>query len=221
MNKLLLGALVAMSLGVVSGGAIVMAGLINVGADAPHSQLVHEVLTVTRERSIANRSAGIKIPENFADLERVRRGAGNYAAMCVNCHLSPGASDSEIRRGLYPTPPNLSEKSVSLQQRDAVRDFWIIKHGIKASGMPAWSKGGMDDDSIWDIAAFLQMIPSLSPSSYEKLVATSDGHSHGGLVNHGHGDQHIHKKLATPEKPTVMPQRSHNPSDHDHGKHVH
>lgn len=223
MNKLLLGALIATSLGAVTAGVVVMAGLIDVGADAPHSPLVHAALTVARERSIVNRTADIKIPENFADLERAQRGAGNYAAMCVNCHLSPGTSDSEIRRGLYPTPPNLSEKSVSLQQRDAVRDFWIIKHGIKASGMPAWSKGGMDDDSIWDLVAFLQRMPSLTPSSYEQLVAVSDGHSHGGLDNHGNGlgDQHFHKELATPEKLAVKPPRSHSHSDHDHGKHDH
>lgn len=223
MNKLLLGALLATTLGAVTGSVVVMTGLIDVGADAPHSPLVHAALAVARERSIANRLADIKIPENFADPERTRRGAGNYAAMCVNCHLSPGASDSEIRRGLYPTPPNLSEKPVSLQQRDAVRDFWIIKHGIKASGMPAWSKGGMDDDSIWDLAAFLQKMPSLTPSSYEQLVAESDGHSHGGLDNHdhGHGDQHISKEIATPEKPAVKPHRSHSHSNHDHGKHPH
>lgn len=223
MNKLFLGALVATSLGVVTVGVIIMTGVIDAGADTPHSSLVYEALTVARERSIAKRTAGINIPENFADPERIRRGAGNYAAMCVNCHLSPGASDSEIRRGLYPTPPNLSEKPVSLQQRDAVRDFWIIKHGIKASGMPAWSKGGMDDESIWDIAAFLQKMPSLTPSSYAQLVAASDGHSHDGLDNHGagHGDQHIPKELVTPEKPTKKPQRPHNHSDHDHGKHDH
>lgn len=223
MNKLLLGALLATSLGAVTGSMVVMAGLIDVGADTPHSPLVYEALAVARERSIANRTADIKIPENFADPQRTRRGAGNYAAMCVNCHLSPGIADSEIRRGLYPTPPNLSETPVSLQQRDAVRDFWIIKHGIKASGMPAWSKGGMEDDSIWDLAAFLQKMPSLTPSSYEQLVAASDGHSHGGLDNHGrgHGDQHNQKELATPDKPTVKPQRSHSHSDHDHGKHGH
>lgn len=223
MNKIFWGALGATTLCAVTVGVIIMAGVIDAGADTPHSSLVYEALTVARERSIAKRTAGINIPENFADPERIRRGAGNYAAMCVNCHLSPGASDSEIRRGMYPTPPNLSEKPVSLQQRDAVRDFWIIKHGIKASGMPAWSKGGMKDDSIWDLAAFLSKMPSLTPSSYEQLVAVSDGHSHGGLDNHdrGDGDQHIHKELAAPERSTVKPQGSYSHSDHDHGKHTH
>lgn len=223
MNKFFLGVLGATTLFAVTVGVIVMAGVIDVGADTPHSSLAYEALTVARERSIAKRTAGINIPKNFADPERVRRGAGNYAAMCVNCHLSPGTPDSEIRRGLYPMPPNLSEKPVSLRPRDAARDFWIIKHGIKASGMPAWSKGGMEDDSIWDLAAFLQKMPSLTLPSYEQLVAVSDGHSHSGLDNHsrGHGDQPINKELATPERPAVKPQRSLSHSGYDQGKHAH
>ncbi len=33
---------------------------------------------------------------------------GNYDAMCAQCHLGPGLGDSEIHKGLYPAPPNLS-----------------------------------------------------------------------------------------------------------------
>ena len=41
-------------------------------------------------------------------------------------------ADSEIRKGLYPTPPNLSAKTeVPFTSRNAARDFWIIKNGIK------------------------------------------------------------------------------------------
>jgi hypothetical protein len=79
----------------------------------PHSSFTYQALTFARERAIASRTGDIQVPTDLADPERVRRGAGNYAAMCVNCHLSPEAPDSEIRKGLYPTPPNLSEKPTS------------------------------------------------------------------------------------------------------------
>ena len=139
MHKLFLGALAAVGLGAATAGGVVMAGIVDVGADTPHSSFTYQALTFARERAIASRTGDIQVPADLADPERVRRGAGNYAAMCVNCHLSPEAPDSEIRKGLYPTPPNLSEKPTSPPSRDAARDFWIIKHGIKASGMPAWS----------------------------------------------------------------------------------
>ena len=164
-----------------------MAGIVDVGADTPQSSFTYQALTFARERAIASRTGDIQVPADLADPERVRRGAGNYAAMCVNCHLSPEAPDSEIRKGLYPTPPNLSEKPTSPPSRDAARDFWIIKHGIKASGMPAWGKS-MSDPYIWGMVAFLERLPQLDAAQYRALVAQSEGHQHGG----GEPDMHDH-----------------------------
>jgi hypothetical protein len=122
-------------------------------ADVPHSSLVHGVVEAGRERAIARRIGDITPPRDLADPERVRRGAGNYAAMCADCHLTPGVANAEIRLGLHPTPPDLTltRAAVAGQSAEtaAARQFWIIKHGIKASGMPAGSKAGMDDASFW------------------------------------------------------------------------
>ncbi|NNC24871.1 cytochrome c, partial [Salinisphaera sp. USBA-960] len=54
------------------------------------------MLEYARERSIAVRAQALTVPANLDDAERVRRGAGNYAAMCAGCHLSPGAGPSEL-----------------------------------------------------------------------------------------------------------------------------
>ena len=138
----------------------------------------------------------------------------NYDAMCVNCHLSPGVKDSEIRNGLYPTPPNLAgaTESTHSSQSDA-RRFWIIKHGIKASGMPAWSKGGMNDEAIWDLTAFLKALPSLTPETYRRQVEASEGHSHEGLVTRGDKEERT--------KPVTEQQRDTTPHTHEKGAHKH
>ena len=65
--------------------------------------------------------------------------------------------------------------------------FWVIKHGIKASGMPAWGKS-MGDEYIWGMVAFLQQLPKLDAAQYKALVASSGGHSHGG----GESGEHHH-----------------------------
>lgn len=220
MNKFLIGAMATLGVVVATGGIVAASGIVNVAANEAHSSFVHQTLAFARERSIANRLSDIKVPEDFVDPERVRRGAGNYAAMCVNCHLAPEMADSEIRKGLYPTPPNLSAKAeASSTSRNAVRDFWIIKNGIKASGMPAWSAGGMEDAAIWDLAAFLQKMPLMAKADYEQLVAASDGHSHTGLAEHdhagGHDDQHAEP---APPQPVAKSKKSHS---HDHGSHRH
>lgn len=185
MKKILLGALGVLGLGAVTVMGLLQAGAINMAADKPHSPAVHRLIEWAREQSIARRAADIVPPTDLSDAGRIRRGAGNYDAMCANCHLSPGIEDSEIRKGLYPTPPNLSKPANTADSdRTDARRFWIIKHGVKASGMPAWSRGGMEDEAIWDLTAFLKIMPSLSPEEYRRQVEASSGHTHSGQEEH-------------------------------------
>lgn len=170
-----------------AGAIFAWSGLYDVGADAPHARPVYAALEYARQRSVAVRARELSVPADLDDAERVRRGAGNYAAMCAGCHLSPGAEPGELARGLYPAPPNLAQRDV-----DAASAFWTIKHGIKASGMPGWG-GSMDDAHVWDLVAFLGRMPSLDAQGYRELVARSDVHSHGGGEDpSGHGDAGAH-----------------------------
>ena len=89
MTKFVIGALATLGIVAATGGIVAASGIVNVAANEAHSSFVHQTLAFARERSIANRLSDIKVPEDFVDPERVRRGAGNYAAMCVNCHLAP------------------------------------------------------------------------------------------------------------------------------------
>lgn len=208
MKKLLLGAFGALAAGIFAVMTLLYTGSIDVAADTPHSSLVFRLIEWSREQSIARSIQDIKPPSDWSAPERLRRGAGNYAAMCANCHLSPGVENTEIRQGLYPVPPNLALKSEHAIPSDRItaRQFWIIKHGIKASGMPAWSKGGMDDQAIWDLTAFLNVLPVLSSEQYRQHVAASDGHSHAGLDHHP-------KEAPAPSEGK--------PHGHKHGEHKH
>ena len=151
--------LIAAGLGIFAGS-----GLYDIGADAHHWALTYSILQTVRDRSIHERSKGLR-PPNLKDPQSVLKGAGQYAAMCTGCHLAPGKESSEVREGMYPQPPNLSK--VHVDPRDA---FWVIKHGIKMSGMPAWG-GSHDDATIWSMVAFLQKLPQLTPQQYRALVA--------------------------------------------------
>lgn len=172
------------STGLLMGAGIIYFGLINPGADEPHSPVVYKLIETARDRAIAVRADDVTVPA-LADPTMVKQGAGNYAAMCVGCHLAPGIASTEMSKILYPAPPNLSK----LGAPDPARAFWVIKHGIKASGMAAWGTN-MQDDYIWNMVAFLQQLPKLTPEQYQTLVAESGGHSHGGgeEVAENHGD---------------------------------
>jgi uncharacterized protein (TIGR02246 family) len=154
--------------------AYAWSGAYGIGADDPHARPVGAFIAMMRDRAIGARAAAITVPADLANEARVRQGAGNYDAMCATCHLSPGGADSEMSRGLYPAPPRFDSARV-----DPAAAFWVVKHGIKASGMPAWGKS-MGDEYIWNMVAFLGAMPGLDAEKYRALVTESGGHSHDG-----------------------------------------
>ena len=147
----------------IGGAAFIGSGVYNIGADDHHTKIALTIIEQLRERSIAARSSSIEA-HFVEDPVRIAAGAQHYSALCVGCHLAPGVTKSDVRRGLYPHPPNLAQEE--LQQ--AQRAFWIIKHGIKMSAMPAWGKT-LDDAAIWDTVAFIRKMPDMTPETYQQL----------------------------------------------------
>lgn len=122
-------------------------------------------METARDQSIEHYASAVTVPPNLNDPQLILKGAGQYAAMCTGCHLAPGKAHSEIRPGLYPQPPNLSKMHV-----DPREAFWVIKHGLKMTAMPAWGTGH-DDATIWSMVAFLQKLPDMSAAQYKAIVA--------------------------------------------------
>ncbi|AFU97788.1 c-type cytochrome [Simiduia agarivorans] len=175
----------------IGGGLFIYSGSYPMGADVPHNQLTYWLLETLRERSIERSATDIQIPGDLNTSDRLLAGGADYNDMCAGCHLKPGKESSDFTLGLYPVPPNLTiTESLHPRQQAAdqaddeyasaaaiKRQFWIIKHGIKASGMPAWGPTH-DDQRIWNMVAFLQRLPSLSAQQYQILTARSDDQSH-------------------------------------------
>ena len=166
-------------------GIFIYMGVYNIGADAPHSRLVYGTLEELRERAIRHHSQGIEPPADLNDPKRIAAGAGLYNEMCTGCHLGPGVERSELSQGLYPAAPELANSS----DRSASEQFWIIKHGVKLSAMPAWGKTH-DDQLIWDMVAFLRQLPKISVSQYKAAVASAPESHDEIMKGMGGGDEH-------------------------------
>ena len=166
----------------VLGYACAWSGSYNIGADVPHWPLTYRFLSMVRDRSIEHHAESIHVP-NLDDSSLILKGAGQYAAMCTGCHLAPGMRDSELRAGLYPKPPVFAEERV-----DPREAFWVIKHGIKLTAMPAWG-ATHDDDTIWSIVAFVRKLPGMTPAQYKDIVAKAPPDEDMDMGN-GKGDMH-------------------------------
>lgn len=163
-------------LGIGAAATVMYSGVVNVAADEPHSDLVYWLLEETRENAIKKAAQAIEVPD-LSEPELLLTGGVDYEFMCSGCHLKPGQSESDMSIGLYPAPPNLTISNKEHEGHDhgddvqaARKNFWVIKHGIKASGMPAWGKTH-DDQRIWAMVAFIKQLPTLTPEQYQVLTA--------------------------------------------------
>lgn len=149
----------------VSATVFVYSGVYDIGADAPHTKPVFWAISQLRDRSIAVRAKAISPPKDLGAPAQVASGAMIYGGVCKTCHLAPGMHKTDISAGLYPRPPQLAYgDTLSPGQQ-----FWIIKHGLKMTGMPAWGRS-YSDDAIWSLVAFIRKMPDLSPEQYRAAV---------------------------------------------------
>lgn len=159
---------------------VIYGGLYDVAASTPDSSLMRWTLTTTRENAVKREAKAIEVPEHVRDpdQELLRTGFVHYNEMCVGCHAAPGVESGEVRAGLNPTPPRLVKRA---DQRTLAELFWVSKHGIKMTGMPAWGKTHSDEE-LWAVVAFVKRLPKLSAEEYAAMREQDGdaGHQHEG-----------------------------------------
>ena len=167
-----------------AGLAFLYSGVYHVGATDRHWDLTYWLLNTARVRSIKAHALGILVPAELGDEAKIVMGTEHFAAHCAVCHGAPGVPKGDIAAGLYPQPPNLAYAAAQFSPAEL---FWILKNGIKMSGMPAWADHS--DEELWGTVAFLEKLQSMSEQEYARLVMASmaqGGHHHPGGAEGDH-----------------------------------
>ncbi len=164
-----LGALLAVAglvIAAVLGGFIVtVSGIMPIAASSGHWPITEWFLQFAMRRSISTHSLGIETPP-LDDPELLLKGATHYEIGCRPCHGSPELPLPRISAHMTPHPPDLRHRVDELQPREL---FYVVKHGVKFTGMPAWPALQRDDE-VWAVVAFLKRLTQLDGSAYRKLV---------------------------------------------------
>ncbi|MGQ0508435.1 MAG: c-type cytochrome [Myxococcaceae bacterium] len=186
-RRLLKWAGLAAVLGLVAFAGVAI-GIIPVAASSGHWALTHGLLDFAKRRSVALHARSVKaFPLNEEWM--VQKGAGHYAFGCEPCHGRPDANTfARVMQAATPAPPYLPH---DVSRWNAAELFYIAKHGIKFTGMPAWPAQERDDE-VQAMAAFLVRLPSLSGSQYEALIRPHPG-------TPGSGDARSVEGMPTPE----------------------
>ena len=153
------------TLGMVCAAGLIWAGLYDVGATRQHLQPVFSVLQVAMHRSVRLHARNIE-PPALEDEAMVHRGATCFHDKCEQCHGAPGVAQGDIGKSMQPLPGPLVNATQTFHPREL---YWITRHGIRLSGMPAW-EFRLTEEEIWDVVAFLQRLPNLTPQAYEEMA---------------------------------------------------
>ncbi len=142
----------------------IYSGMYNVSVLSPDPGIVQWVFGTTSDHSVEHHAKNIEMP-NLNDSTMVAAGFEHYNEMCVGCHGAPGIKRSVVGQGLFPKAPNLVH---SAKEMPAKQLFWIVKNGIKSTGMPTFGKTH-SDQKIQDIVAFLEKMKTMTPQDYAKM----------------------------------------------------
>ncbi len=164
---------------------VVWAGLFNIAATR-HSPTLERVFTIAAARSIA-RHAPVKTNPVSAEPQALAAGLQQYAEMCLMCHGAPGVEPDAFARNLSPEPPAMTATAVQTSTDGEL--FWIISHGIMATGMPAFGPTHGEGD-IWRLVTFIRHMPHLSPAEQQHLLAARQGDHHADHAQEQAGHRH-------------------------------
>lgn len=208
MKKVFITLLITSILGVLAVGLFLYCGLFNVSAAAPHNALTKWLMSSTMHASVERQGKRIEVPD-LSQKRLILEGVNDFEAMCVACHGAPDKKPSPMGQGLNPPAPDLH---TSAHHHTSGELFWIVKHGIKMTGMPAWGLSH-DDESLWPVVALLKVLPELNAETYAVLrkQAQGKGHHAGSDMEENHADESAGMQQSV-EQPTIT---------REHGNHEH
>jgi mono/diheme cytochrome c family protein len=152
------------TLGAAVGLTVYRAGWYNIGATSPHFSGVYRLLEGAMRYSVRRHANSVVVP-HLTEADIVR-GAAVYRDNCAQCHGGPGFAPSTHGLSMQPVPGPLVDATARWKVREL---YWITRHGVKMSGMPAW-EFHLSEADTWAVVAFVNKMPAMSARDYRMLT---------------------------------------------------
>lgn len=164
MKKFLAGVVVTIIAGVIGAYAFVSFGCMPANADSKPPIIEKWMARTSLHASIQREAPKGPVPIALNDAN-LTAGVKLYAMNCAVCHGASDGKASNIAMGLYQHAPQLAEDGVEDDPEGVI--YWKVKHGIRLTGMPAFS-GTLTDEQVWQTVLFLKHMDSL-PAGVNKV----------------------------------------------------
>jgi mono/diheme cytochrome c family protein len=163
---LIAGVILTLALFGAGGLLVVEAGLFDARASTPHGPIMAWATHTTMIHAMKRTAAGVQAPAAFTPRQTIA-GLQLYESDCMECHGGPGVARAAWVQGMNPSPPFLLDASRRWTRGQL---FWVVKNGVKMTGMPAWG-ASQSDTQIWDLVAFLEAMSEMKPADFQRLQA--------------------------------------------------
>ena len=108
----------------------------------------------------------IKSPVECSD-EALGDGLAHWADHCATCHANNGNGETMLGKTMYPRPPDMRRDET--QRKTDGELYYIIKNGVRLSGMPAFGEPGDADTDSWKLVCFIRHLPRLSFEEEQRM----------------------------------------------------
>lgn len=144
--------------------AFLQLGFLSMRADQPVSSWERALAMPSLDASTERHAPKVENPVPPTD-EDLAAGARLYRDKCADCHGRPDNPVSDYGRSFYPPAPQFFRRAPDMPE---YQNFYITKHGVRWTGMPAWGQV-MADSEIWQVVSVLSRIEKLPPAAQEEL----------------------------------------------------
>jgi mono/diheme cytochrome c family protein len=171
MRTLLKGSLIGVLVVIVTGALAAFVYVKSTGLSA-------RAMPGSAETAMARRVRAWAVPSEYGDLrnpvlrndESVRNGMEHFADHCATCHANDGSGDTDMGKGMFPPAPDM--RDAATQELTDGELFYIIEHGVRFTGMPAWGTGTVEgEEASWHLVHFIRRLPNITSEETEAMEA--------------------------------------------------
>lgn len=179
MRKFLLGFLTGLAVIALAEFSYLRFGFLDTRADIPVSGLEERIAMPALDASIDRRAPNIKNPVDSSNVNLLA-GMKVYQTNCAGCHGDVSHPHGPLADVFYPRAPQFVEDSPDMPEN---QNFYIVQHGIRLSGMPAWRQT-LSDQQMWQVTTFLSHMDKLPTEVSEQWKTAAGGPAEEGSSSH-------------------------------------
>lgn len=152
-----------------------IAAIVGVGLFVQHGFSARDEPTAV-EAFVARTLRRLSVPSSQRDAknpvpltpEVLAQGLAHFADHCAGCHGNDGRGKTTIGQNLYPKAPDMwARQTQSLSDGEL---FYIIKNGVRLTGMAAWGEDSAEDDlESWHLVHFIRHLPKITTEELAEM----------------------------------------------------